>query len=93
MKTVWTLLFVTGYTSEATVEVFEKEEDCKEAFKKTLRDTFSHEDLSIEDVLEIVDGERDHFDNADDLSIYPSDVSWDSGEVWRRVTYFETEIK
>ena len=45
---VWVLQYVSGYTSEAWVKLFNKEEDARKEFLELVKLDYSNEELRLE---------------------------------------------
>lgn len=91
-KSLYAVCHVTGYTSEAQMQVFENKSDAEKEFDRLIRNTFGAylEDLDSDDdnlsypaVLRF-NGEylKDKYDIYIDG---PFDITWDGEEVYERV--------
>lgn len=96
---VWAVVFVTGYTSEAEVELFFKEEDAMESFLK-LRDENFVSDCIHHNVVPEGSTFKDVKNIPTDVLIKndvyidsDTDITWDNGEIYTRIYVEQIEIR
>jgi hypothetical protein len=90
---VYAVSHVTGYTSEAQIDLFYTLEDAIKHFDETIKDTLhfyiKHTDLD----LKILNLEKEKLKNDYGISIDGEyDITWDSIEVYERVFIQELKI-
>ena len=88
---VWVLQYVSGYTSEAWVKLFNKEEDARKEFLELVKLDYSNKELTTEEVLGYLERGED-YDDGDDVSISLNEVTWDGPEVYECYSYYKQEV-
>lgn len=88
---VWVLQYVSGYTSEAWVKLFNKEEDARKEFLELVKLDYSNEELTTEEVLGYLERGED-YDDGDDVSISLNEVTWNGPEVYECYSYYKQEV-
>lgn len=87
---VWVLQYVSGYTSEAWVKLYHKEEDARKEFLELVKLDYSNEELTTEEVLGYLERGEDY--DGDDVSISQKEVTWDGPEVYECLSYYKQEV-
>lgn len=97
---LYAVCYVTGYTSEAQMQVFHSREDAEKEFDRKIRNTFGRylEDTDFnEDNLSypsILKANKDHLRIKWDIHIDSEfDITWDGYEVYERVYLEEIYIQ
>jgi len=89
---VWVLQYASGYTSEATVELFLNEVDCRNKFIEDVKNSYDNEELSLDDVLFYINTNEAPY-SGDDVDVDNTSVSWDGVEVYESLCYYEMDVK
>lgn len=97
---LYAVCYVTGYTSEAEMQVFHSREDAEKEFDRKIRNTFGHwldsmdwddDDYSYPEILK-----KDRVRLRERFDIYIDskfDITWDGSEVYERVYLEEIYIQ
>ena len=88
---VWVLLYASGYTSEADTTLFFKEEDVRKEFIKQVKDAYSNDELSLEEVLGYIE-RGEVYDESIDVSVGEKFCTWDGPEVYESLSYYKQEV-
>lgn len=88
---VWVLLYVSGYTSEAYTTLFFKEEDVRKEFIKQVKDAYSNDELSLEEVLNCIES-GEEYDESLDVSVGSTYCDWDGPEVYESLSYYKQDV-
>ena len=90
-QTVWVLQYASGYTSEAWVKLYHKEEDARKEFLELVKLDYNNDELTKEEVLGYLE-RGESYDEGDSVFIEERSACWDGTEVYERYDYFEQEI-
>lgn len=93
---VWAVVFVTGYTSEAAVELFFKEEDAMAKFNAHRDGEFvadCQRTFSLSSFDEIKKKGEEWLRSKDIYIDSDTDITWDNGEVYTRIYVEQIEIR
>jgi hypothetical protein len=89
---VWVLQYVSGYTSEAWVKLFNKEEDARKEFLELVKLDYSNEELTTEEVLGYLERGEDYDGDDGDVNISLNEITWDGPEVYECYSYYKQEV-
>jgi hypothetical protein len=103
-KSLYAVCYVSGYTSEAEMQVFESRKDAEKEFDRLIRNTFGSylDDIDSEGGWEeegfsypaILTKDTEELRQQYDIHIDdPFDITWDGHEVFERVYISELLIK
>ena len=91
---VWVLQYVSGYTSEACVRLYHKEEDARKEFLELVRLAYNNEELTTEEVLGYLErGESYQSSDDSEVVITPREITWDGPEVYECYSYYKQEVQ
>jgi hypothetical protein len=93
---VWAVVFVTGYTSEAEVELFFKEEDAMAKFNAHRDGEFVADCQRIFGLSSFDDIKKKGKEWLRSEDIYidsDTDITWDNGEIYTRIYVEQIEIR
>lgn len=88
---VWVLLYASGYTSEACTTLFFKEEDVRKEFIKQVKDAYSNDELSLEEVLNCIES-GEEYDEGLYVSVGSTYCDWDGPEVYESLSYYKQDV-
>jgi hypothetical protein len=93
MKTVWIVDYSSGYTSESFNEAFDSEEKAKTRFIELVKSQYNEPDdePTLEEILNFINNGGEDI-STDDTSVGETSLSWDGGEVYELLSYYQLEI-
>lgn len=100
---LYAVCYVSGYTSDASIQVFTNRKDAERGFDRLIRLTFGEylDDISAEGGWEeelsypdILTKDKEHLRQSYEIHIDdPFDITWDGREVFERVYLEEIEVQ
>jgi hypothetical protein len=91
MKEVWVVLYASGYTSEATTDLFLNYEDAYNYYIEQVKMIYSDgDDYKVEDIIRAI--ENKEVIETEGVSLYGYDLTFDCIEVYERIDLYKQEI-
>lgn len=92
MKEVWVVFYVSGYTSEATTDLFLNYEDAYNYYINQIKMIYPGvDDYKVEDVIKAI--ENKEIIDTEDVSLYGYDLTFDGIEVYERIDLYKQEVR
>ena len=92
MKEVWVVLYASGYTSEATTDLFLNYEDAYNYYINQIKMIYEDgDDYKVEDVIKAI--ENKEIIDTEDVTLDGYDFTFDGIEVYERITMYKQEVR
>jgi hypothetical protein len=94
METIWIVEYSSGYISDGFTEAFNSEEKARVRFLELVEIYYNEpcDEPTLEEIISFINNGGEDI-STDDTTIDSTSLSWDGGEVYESLSYYQLEIK